>query len=910
MDNMHNDPTDRSPQQSTARSVFTTYLQQQVSPVVLFIDKEGHVLHIQGSSRLLHIQEVESTTPALDTVVSSPLANTIRSTATELQQTQVEVCCNTVAISIDGNTYNVDVCIRSTDGHPKLRDMMLVHIVPTIANPTNDEVGSNDAYENLFVHMKEGFVHGRIVLDEQGKPVDWVYLDANIAFETLTGVEVKDVIGRRFSEVFPDVYNGAVDWVGMYGETALHGKEYVFDGQATEDGHFYSIHAFQPAYGEWAAVFLEVSDLVKSKRTLEISQQRLKEAQAIANFGNFEHDFSMDTVWWSDQTFKILGFPIADMPPNFELFIAQVDPSDRDELIHHVQVAQEEGKPYEFVYKYCLPGSETLRHIKVTADVYFNDEQQPQGLKGTVQDVTHQVHTEQSLQREKLFSDKIASSMPCGVYVFNFRQGRNTFGNAMLKEVIGYSGEDLSAMSAEEVMGIFHPEDVADVAAHMGRIAEGEETLRIEYRIIHKAGHVVWCYSLDTPFERDENGDVVSYIGTIFDISENKRIEQELAEAKERAEISNRLKNQFLANMSHEIRTPLNGILGFSQVLEDSLQDAEDLQYVQLIKNSSLHLLLLISDIIDVSKIEAGELKLSYASCELHSLMTELEVSFREIRKLKGKEHVQLKCRLPEKATELSIRTDPVRLRQLLSNLLMNSIKFSDSGTIEFGYQVQGQEIAFFVRDEGVGIPDEKLELIFERFEQIDNAEVTGNDGTGLGLSICKGIVNLMNGRITVESKPKQGTTFTIVLPLEVVATEVVAEQQHKSGESKGMYRILVAEDNETNAFLLKAMLKDQNYDIVYVSTGIDAVEEYRNGNFDLVLMDIRMPGMNGYEAAEAILKHDPQAKLMAQTAFAMSGDEESVLNHGFVDYISKPIFKKALIEKINRYVRSERIAE
>jgi signal transduction histidine kinase/ligand-binding sensor domain-containing protein/ActR/RegA family two-component response regulator len=387
-----------------------------------------------------------------------------------------------------------------------------------------------------------------------------------------------------------------------------------------------------------------------------------------------------------------------------------------------------------------------------------------------------------------------------------------------------------------------------------------------------------------------------------------KQEAEERMKAQLKAEEADRLKTAFLANMSHEIRTPVNSIIGFSDLLKDEDVDQENRNlYLDHIINGGNTLLTLINDIIDVSRIEAGQLRIADDACNLSAVVRELFPVLFEILKKKNKQNVELRIASGINGSGPVIYTDPNRLKQILINLIGNAIKFTDTGYIEYGYEVMpGAEIRFYVKDTGIGIPRDKQEIIFHRFRQVEETYTRNYDGTGLGLSISKKLVSLMGGEMWVESAPGEGSVFYFTLPYRPVETDrkiylpVISEPDPSDLNGR---TILVAEDEYSNFLLLENLLNKWNIAIIHTTDGKDAVTKFEEnqGAIDLVLMDIKMPGLDGYEATRQIKRIGKGVPVIAQTAYAMADEREKCLACGCDDYISKPYSKQQLFEVIHR---------
>ncbi len=389
-------------------------------------------------------------------------------------------------------------------------------------------------------------------------------------------------------------------------------------------------------------------------------------------------------------------------------------------------------------------------------------------------------------------------------------------------------------------------------------------------------------------------------INRMIDIRSQK--EEELKDAKERAEESDRLKSSFLANMSHEIRTPMNAIIGFSELLqEDDLPAETKQQFFNHIKNSGNSLLNLINDIIDFSKIESGELKISKTIFNLNEMFDELHQTFIKIKTGKGKDHIDLTFTKGLSDEDAIIYTDPFRLKQIITNLVENAIKFTEKGRIQVSYHLNQTKLVFSVKDTGIGISQDKQDIIFNRFRQADDSHARKYGGTGLGLSISKKLSKLLNGKMWLESTVGVGSNFSIRIPYQLNKNHVPSPlNDHQSDIEKiSGKKILIVDDYEVNLSLLKQMLQPSGANITTADNGNRALSQCSNNDFDLVLLDLQMPEIDGFETLKLIKKRKPEVKIVAQTAYAL--EKEQILNSGFDGYISKPIVKKELIDIIHK---------
>ncbi|PKQ68154.1 hypothetical protein BZG01_05250 [Labilibaculum manganireducens] len=404
---------------------------------------------------------------------------------------------------------------------------------------------------------------------------------------------------------------------------------------------------------------------------------------------------------------------------------------------------------------------------------------------------------------------------------------------------------------------------------------------------------------------KDEFGTITHIVAVKEDITDAKHFEKELLESKNKAEESDRLKSAFLANMSHELRTPLNAVIGFSSLCDDSLSMTEILEFVGLINKSGNQLLGIIEDILSFTSIESEAFQINEEEFFMFNFIEDVKKISEEKRVQENKERLGLQFKKDENFSRVLVKSDYQRLLQVVTNLIKNAFKFTNEGYVEFGYKVEGEELCIYVKDSGVGINEDKKNVIFDRFRQADDSITRTFGGTGLGLAICKKTMDMLGGSIEVESEPNVGSVFTLRLNCVISKTDTKKEFNNTNGmQTSNSPLILVAEDEISNFKLIEAILKRNSYEVVRAENGEEAVEICRqNPNICLVLMDIRMPVMDGLIATKKIKGFSPSLPIIAQTAYAMDGDENKAIEEGCDDYISKPIRKELLLEKIKALI-------
>lgn len=409
---------------------------------------------------------------------------------------------------------------------------------------------------------------------------------------------------------------------------------------------------------------------------------------------------------------------------------------------------------------------------------------------------------------------------------------------------------------------------------------------------------------------------LVSFINSMsFSFKKELRYQNILGQEREKlmraivkAEESDVLKSSFLSNMSHEIRTPMNAILGFSNLLSHKeISAPEKEEFVNLINLNVKNLLTIVEDLIDISKIDTGQLQIRNTAVCLHDLLEEVHASFSSDIKRRGQMNIKLYLKEGIADKNTMVLTDGPRLKQVLSNLVGNGIKFTERGFVEFGYELKNEGLLqFYVKDTGIGLPVGKEERVFERFYKLAEGRHTLYGGTGIGLSLVKDLLNLMGGKIWIESEPNVGTSFFFTLPFHKVRS---ASYKYEEKKPVNIYNwegktFLIAEDEEDNFRYLEVALSISNASLIWARTGVEAVETFKRiGNIDLVLMDIKMPEMDGYAATREIKKINNKVPVIAQTAYAMSEEREKSSEAGCDDYIAKPIGYHDLLNIIHKYV-------
>ncbi|MDZ4205507.1 MAG: PAS domain S-box protein [Bacteroidales bacterium] len=531
---------------------------------------------------------------------------------------------------------------------------------------------------------------------------------------------------------------------------------------------------------------------------------------------------------------------------------------------------------------------------------------------GTQIDITERKRAEQELilaneallQSEKNFRRSISES-PMGIRIVSV-DGKIIYANRAFLEI--FDCNSLDEFLSISAINRYTPESYAQHQERKEKRKNGHEVFDYEISIVRATAEIrhVKVTRKDVLWNGIKHYQVINQ-----DITEQKKLTIDLIEAKEHAEESDRLKTAFLANMSHEIRTPMNGILGFANLLKEAnLSGEEQQEYIKIIEKSGERMLNIINDIVDISKIEANLIQVNTIETEINEKLEYIYTFFKPQVAEKGLQ-IFFKNAFPTK--KVNIKTDTDKFYSIIANLIKNAIKFTDQGKIEFGYRLKEDYLEFYVKDTGIGIPKERQEAIFERFIQADIADKMARQGAGLGLSISKAYVEMLGGKIWVESEVGIGSIFYFTLPHNTArqdAREItdsnanVKKEVPINPEVSGL-KILVVEDDDASKKFISIAVKKLCKALLEVNTGAEAVDICRNNpDIDLILMDIQIPEMNGYEATRQIRQFNKKVVIIAQTAFGLRGDREKAIEAGCNDYIAKPIIKDELVTLIQKYFK------
>ncbi len=663
-------------------------------------------------------------------------------------------------------------------------------------------------------------------------------------------------------------------------------------------------------------IMRDISEQKATETALRDSEVRYKNAERIAHFGSWEMDIVTGKCIWSDEFFRICGYEPGSFEPTVETGFKIIHPDDRDRASKQVNNAIEKGEPYD-ITKRVIQKNRSIRWVRSSGEVIHDLQGTPVKIIGSFHDITEQKRAEEKFK-------SIFEYAPDAYYI-NDRKGVLIDGNKAAETLLGYNKSELISKNLLE-LNLLPLKQVPRAASLLAKNARGISTGPDEFTLYKKNKKPVEVEITTHPIWYENK---ILVLGIARDISKRKQAERELKKmnmqinayanqleqknmkldmAKEEAEIANRAKSEFLANISHEIRTPLNAIIGFAEIINNKNECSELVKYSDGIKKSGETLLGLINDILDISKIEAGHLNIQLEYSGIKEIADYLNHMFLEHATNKG---IDFKVSIDKHMPSL-IKTDELRLRQILINLVGNSIKFTEKGSVTVSFsckkvdtEIKKATFIIIIKDTGIGISSGKQKSIFDPFCQEDNSTSKKYGGTGLGLYITKKLVTMLEGEIYLKSKVNRGSEFKLIFPLISIAErkfEMKPEKQNKKIELT-QADVLLVEDIQSNREVIKGYLNNHPLKIIEAIDGEQALEFCKHDKPDLILMDIRLPGINGVETTREIKGIYPLLPVIAVTA-SLNNQEEQELDI-FDDYLQKPLCKEDLLKTMAKYIKA-----
>ncbi|KQV55647.1 MULTISPECIES: PAS domain S-box protein [unclassified Caulobacter] len=627
--------------------------------------------------------------------------------------------------------------------------------------------------------------------------------------------------------------------------------------------------------------------------------QRAAMAERMAGVGHWRFEAETRTVTWSEQMYQIYGLDPA-LPLDFSALMSMSHPEDQAAARQRLAAVLATGEPMEEAVSRIVRADGQVRHITGASAVEKNADGRVMAVVGTMRDITEQrqarIALSQSEARYRLLAENASD-----LIMHSDLAGRVTYISPSVLPTTGFAPEDIVG---SDIFSWIDPADAARVRATVAAQFKSHgaaPATAVEFRARHKDGRVLWLEGRPTLAFDLQTGAITGITDVVRDISARRALEAELRAARAEAETAAAVKSEFLANMSHELRTPLTAVLGFSRLAEEQPELSDTTRgYLRRTSNAGQALLSTINDILDFSKLEAGQVEIEARPMSPAQMAAETLDLFAAQAAGKG-----LALTVSDlEALPRTVRADPDRVRQILLNLIGNAVKFTTTGGVrlDVAFDPLGERLTFTVTDTGPGVPDDRVDCLFRRFSQVDASSTRKHGGTGLGLAICKGLADAMGGDIGVRGAAGEGACFWFALPAPVVeAVAPVASEQDEILLPAGC-RILVADDNRTNRELVRAMLTPFDVELSEAVDGLGAVAAASRAPFDLILMDLRMPGLDGVGAARRIrTENGPNAAI---PILAFSADVDQIEGSGLFDgVVGKPLAGASLLTAITRAI-------
>jgi PAS domain S-box-containing protein len=638
------------------------------------------------------------------------------------------------------------------------------------------------------------------------------------------------------------------------------------------------------------AIVRDISDQIKLDKIVKKNEEYLKKVLNSSPEAIFSTDLRMNILNCNDSTVKIFGAKNQSelIGKNISDFVIK-----EDKLLVRKAVRKffKINKIRKFNFRLRKLNNEIFTG-SLSAQLLKNDEGNPASIIANISDITSRINTEKALIASEEKNRALSQSTREAV-LFS-KNGYCIEANEATSQMFGYTHDELIGIFGTDLVVSEHKKLVKH-----NMLSGYEEPY--EALAITKSGIKFWV---------EFHGSMYEYMGekvrvtTIKNIDIQKRTMIELKKAKEKAEESDRLKSTFLGTMSHELRTPLNAIIGFSDLFDTNLSKNDMILFSKTINESGKNLLSIIEDILNISLIETGKIKTNPEKVNIPVFLHEVNELTKYKLKKEKKTNITLNYFSVEQLKNNWGFFDPYKTKQVLDHIIKNAIKFTNKGFIELQCDYNNNEIIFSIKDTGIGIEQKNYDLIFDWFRQADDSHTRAYGGTGLGLSIAKKLLDLLGGRIWLESEPGKGTIFYIKIPIKKNNSSSENKKDDSNKKSFTNLNVLVVEDEESNFLYLKTILESIKTKVIHAWNGKEAIDIInKDVPVDIILMDLKMPEVNGFEATREIKKTNPNLIIIAQTAYAMGGDKEKALNAGCDDYISKPIKKELLIKLLEQYL-------
>lgn len=893
-------------------SLFRTSL-YSIGDAVITTNRMGEIMHMNHvAEQLTGWKETEAKGRKIEEVfcivneetrlpVENPVERVLR------EGTIVGLANHTLLLAKDGR----EIPVADSGAPIRSDENTILGVVLVFRDQTSERVHQKEI-EEREMKIRESQLLLKEILDTIPVRVFWkdrnsVYLGCNRPFATDAGLKnPEDLTGKT------DFDMGWAKEAELYRrddkevmETGIPKLQYE-EPQTTPEGDTIWLKTskvpLRNTANEIIGVLGTYEDITERKKTelaLQQSEENFRRTLEESPFGIRIVSSDGKTKFVNREFLKIFGFESFEeyLSAPIKSYYAEKSLLEHEQRKQARQSRQFTDEQYELEI-FCKDGKSRTLHV-YRKELFWDGTRHEMAI---YQDITFKKQAEEKL---RLLGASVEQSPVCIVIVN--RYGRIEYVNQTFTLTTGYSAEEAIGMNPRILKSGYH--DKSYYKNLWDTILSGKDWVG-EFLNKKKNGQLYWESAIISPVA-DENGTISHFVAIKEDITAKRKITEELIRAKERAEESDRLKSAFLANLSHEIRTPMNAIMGFTQLLDgESYSQEKKHEFIEIIQKSGQYLLSVIDDIIEISRIETGQIAPSMTKTDIDHLMRSLHERIQIT--IPEEKDIRLVYESSEPEKNVFIETDEVKLQQILTNLISNGIKYTEKGYVKFGYRLAGSnEIDFYVEDTGIGIDPKFHNRIFDRFGRVEGDVAVRKGGLGLGLAIAKAYAELLGGTIRVESEPGKGSIFTVSLPCKIYTetAEQISDAHFSSSSNELQLKILIAEDDEINFIYLRELFANANFTILRASNGREAVDIcLQNSDIDLVLMDIKMPGMSGTEALKEIRKKCPSLPVVAQTAYAMSGDEQRILAEGFDGYVAKPITSEKLMDTIETVLKKKKL--
>lgn len=763
-----------------------------------------------------------------------------------------------------------------------------------------DEVFKNSEiiYKLLFDNMFSAFILCEIIFDNTHKPTDFLFLDTNKSFNELINLSRNQIIGKKVSDLnIEPLYKN----LSKFSEVALRNIGIEFTLNFNKLSKHYHIYSYCPKKNQFAAIFVDITQKAQKesilKDNLSFSQKLIDAIPTPVFYKDASGKYLLCNKSYSEQILGvepqvIIGKSALELEEYFPKEFADFYQEKDLELLKKQEIQVYEGKIK------CADGQ--IKEFIVNKTIIKNQDQSV-GILGVMQDVDNLKNIQKELKDSEKKYHTLFDGIMHPIFVTDL-DSQILILNKKAQNLINLPEKNLVGEKLIDVVPNLKTEDLNRLkeVAKTGRIIIQEDVLDT------KIGKKWYLTSIQPIYEIF--GEVSLQI-IAYDITNIKRYQEQLIESKKRIEESDRLKSIFLENLSHEIRTPMNAIHGFSQLIKINQSVDKMQQYVDVIYTNSRKLLNIIDDIVEISMIETNQLQIKQDISDLNTILTDCYAIIEQEKNEMQKDHIKLKQPNRIDDNKALVFIDSNRIIQIFRKLLINALIYTEKGFVEFGvYQIDKNKIEFYVKDSGIGISDDKSNIIFERFRQIDEGSTRKYGGTGLGLSIAKELVNKMGGDIYFKSKLNAGSAFFFTIPYK----SANAAKHHYTIKDYtkiiGNKKVLIVEDEYSNYLYLKEILEDVNAKVYLAENGEQAIKKCQTlGEIDCILMDIQLPGMNGFDVTKKIREKFHSIPIIAQTAHALEDDKIEAYNAGCDVHLSKPIDFNELLKSITNLLEKKK---